>query len=206
MVTAFVVTTPNSGGKTNPLKKVCVFYIKCFCYNYCLLISRILMSGRTQLKLDNATFKTTLLYRQLQVMAVQYRLNYSRLMIGITIPCVLAMETVCLYNTISLVSGRGGNDSLGYNLLYAWTGIMLVVNVVYMFGMLAEVFNTSTEVLRMLNANPKLRRNPWFRRWVRSCQVLKIFIGGSNYLDRLTPLTLEDFVINQTVSLLLLRN
>ncbi len=164
------------------------------------------MSGTTQLKIDNATFKTTLLYRQLQVMAVQYRLNYSRLMIGISIPCALVMETVCLYNTISLISGRGGNDSLGYNLLYAWTGIMLMVNIVFMLGLLAEVFNTSTEVLRMLNANPKLRRNQWFRRWLRSCPVLKIYIGGTNYLDRLTPLTLEEFVIDQTVSLLLFKN
>ncbi len=160
---------------------------------------------RTTVNTDNVKRNTTLLYRQLQVMAIQYRLNYSRVMIGISIPCVIAMETVCLYNTISLVSGRRANDSLGYNLLYAWTGIMLLLNVILMFGMLADVFNVSTKVLETINAKPEFRKSPWFRRWLRSCQVLKIYFGGTNYLDRLTPLTLEDFVINQTVSLLLLK-
>lgn len=168
------------------------------------MLYRILLSGIT-VKINIDKRKTTLLYRQLQVMAIQYRLNYS-LMVGIAIPCVICMETVCLYNTLSLVSGQSANDSMVYNLLYAWTGVMLVVNVVYMFGMLADAFNVSTEVLGMLNANPNLRRSAWFRRWLRSCQVLKIYMGGTNFLDRSTPLVIEEFVINQTVSLLLLNN
>ncbi len=163
------------------------------------------MRGAT-VSIDNNKLKATLLYRQLQVMAIEYRLIYSRLMIGTIIPCVIAMETVCLYNTILLVSGRSSNDSMGYNLLYAWCGVVLLGNIIFMLGMLAAVFNVSTEVLRKLSAKPELRKNSWFRRWLRSCQVLKIYFGGTNYLDRLTPLAVEDFVINQTVSLLLLKN
>ncbi len=148
----------------------------------------------------------TTLYRQLQVMAVQYRLNYSRFMIGTIIPVMIAMETICLYNTVSFLSGRSTNDSSGLNLLYAWSGFMVLFNVIFMLGLLAEVFNVSTKVIRMMNVSSNMRKHSWFRRWLRSCQVLKIYFGGNNYLDRLTPLAVENFIIEQTASLLLLKN
>lgn len=145
-------------------------------------------------------------YRELQLVCIQYRVIYSRFMIGSIMPCFMSMSIMCLYNTIKTVSGENESSSTGYNLLYAWAGMICISNTLYMFGILADVSNVSEKVLGRLRGKVEFRKNKWFRKWLRSCPTLKIYFGGSNYLERRTPLNLTDFVIEQTVSLLLLKN
>lgn len=163
------------------------------------------MNLRTSLN-GTTTSKTTSLYRQLQLVCIQYRINYSRYMIGSIMPCFLSMSVICLYNTIIKISGRSANGSWGYSVLYAWSGMICILNILFMFGILADVYNVSHKVLQRLEANEEFRKHIFFRRWLKSCPTLKIYFGGSNFLDRHTPLNLQNFVIEQTVSLLLLKN
>jgi len=47
--------------------------------------------------------------------------------------------------------------------------------------------------------------NEYTRKMLRSLFPIKVMFGnGNNFIDKLTPLIMQDFVINQTVSLLLL--
>lgn len=157
-------------------------------------------------KPNSETRSLTLFRRQLQIMAIQYRLNHSQFQIGCGIPCWMAMETICLYNTLSLLGGSDTGGSIWYNLLYAWSGTVCFFVIIFVFGILADVYNVSAAVQEMIDGNPGLKRSKWLKRWVKSCPILKIYFGGTNYLDRLTPLNFQDLVIDQTVSLLLLKN
>ncbi len=150
--------------------------------------------------------KLTLFRRQLQVMAIQYRLNHSQFQIGFAIPSLIALQTISLYNTISLISGKDTGASIWYNLLYAWCGVVCFFMIIYVFGILADVYNVSNGVQKQINGTHDLKRNKWFKRWIKSCPALRIYFGGSNFLDRLTPLNFQDFVINQTVGLMLLQH
>lgn len=150
--------------------------------------------------------QTHIFYRQLQLLCIQYRLNYSRYMIGSIMPCLVSMSVICWYNTIKKISGQNVNASMGYSLLYGWGGFVSLLNVLFMFGILVDVSNVSKKVLRRVNCKEEFRKNKWFRRWLKSCPTLKIYFGGSNFLERRTPLNLTKFVIEQTVSLLLLKN
>jgi hypothetical protein len=42
------------------------------------------------------------------------------------------------------------------------------------------------------------------RREIKSCTRMKVGFGSANYIDHLTPFVMEDFCINQTLSLILL--
>lgn len=44
----------------------------------------------------------------------------------------------------------------------------------------------------------------WMRRFVKSCQLIKIRFGSLNFIEELTPLTCLDFANNLTIQLLLL--
>lgn len=144
-------------------------------------------------------------YRQLQILSLEYRNCFSRVMLAIATSGYLVVGTVSLYNTIQFVSGRDTTGSLEYNLIYMWGGVAALLDIIFMNGLLAGVYKASLAVQSCLNANLQLKRSRWFRKWLRSCQVLRVYFGGTNYFDELTPLNLLDFVIDQTVSLLLVK-
>jgi hypothetical protein len=54
------------------------------------------------------------------------------------------------------------------------------------------------------NNNNNKKRYHQVRREIKSCTRMKVGFGSANYIDRLTPLVMEDFCINQTLSLILL--
>ncbi len=150
--------------------------------------------------------KLTLFYRQLQIMSMHYRLNFSQVQLGFAIPSFIAFQTACLYNSITLISGKDTGGPIWYSLMFAWNEVVIICLVMFAFGIFADVFNISNEIQQKLNERYDLKRNKWFRRWIKSCPVLKIYFGGSNYVDRLTALNIQDFTINQTASLMLLQN
>lgn len=116
------------------------------------------MNLRTSLN-EITTSSTTSLYRQLQIVCIQYSLNYSRYMIGSIMPCFLSMSIICLYNTVINISGRSASASFEYSVLYAWSGTICVTNILFMFGILADVYNLSNKVLRKLEGKEEFRKH-----------------------------------------------
>lgn len=146
-------------------------------------------------------------YRELQLLSTEYRACFSKVMLAVVTSGFLVTGTVSLYNTIQFASGNeSAGGSLQYNIIYMWAGIASLGDTVFINGILADTYKTSSSVLNNLKTQVQLKKSKWFQRWLKSCPVIKVYFGGTNYYDELTPLNLLDFVIDQTVSLLLLKN
>lgn len=141
--------------------------------------------------------------RKLQLMLCQYRDIYSHTMLVSIAVCIMVLETACLYNSVDSAR-KGISIFYGMNFLYAWCACILSANVIWFFGTLASVYETSKKVNETLKSKREFATKKWFRRWLKSLPVLRVYLGGTNYVEALTPLNMEDFVISQTVSLLLL--
>ncbi|CAL8120938.1 unnamed protein product [Orchesella dallaii] len=59
---------------------------------------------------------------------------------------------------------------------------------------------------KALDMKMRASERAWMRRYVKSFCPIKCYLGQVNYIDELTPLNLLEFCINQTVSLLMIRN
>jgi len=156
-------------------------------------------------KVTNKTQKKGLEFRELQLMCIQYRHIYSKYFLSINTVCIIILATLCLYNTIATAVDDGeGSKQLGMSILYFWCTIGTATCLVINYGILADVQAFSDSVLREVKSKLEFKQSRWFTRFLKSCPVLRIYIGGSNYFENLTPLNLWSFVVDQTVSLLLL--
>ncbi|CAL8121156.1 unnamed protein product [Orchesella dallaii] len=150
--------------------------------------------------------KKILMFRELQLLCIQHRAIYSKYFVVANTICVITLAILCLNNSIvAAFDPMGGMQQLGFDLLYLWctfgTGLVLVT----MTGILSDVYRVSKSLRRNLNGNVELKRNCWFKRFLQSCPILRIYIAGNNFVDELTPLTFENFVIMETVDILLLK-
>lgn len=156
--------------------------------------------------MDNVSSETVFhakSFRKLQLLLGTYRNIYSKSMVGILTAGVVVLQVIFLFNTIALTK-EGASNQLAMYLLNLWASIMGAFILIFIFGSLADVYTYSEGVSESINGKVSLMKNKWFRRYHKSCPTLRIYFGGSNYLDGLTPLNLVEFTIDQTVSLLLL--
>lgn len=80
--------------------------------------------------------------------------------------------------------------------------ILMIMNV-NVFGFGGKIFEGSNEVLETWKQLDKLEIHKWFKRAMKSNYSLKIKYSGA-YIDKLTPLVLNGFLIEQTITLVLL--
>lgn len=105
-----------------------------------------------------------------------------------------------LVNFIHLVSAKDTGGPIWFSLIWVLGALDVFLMVIFSFGVLSNVYNDSKQVLGNIRVRLQLKRNKWFKSWPKSCPALRIYFGGANYLDRIPPLNIHDFVINQTVS------
>lgn len=76
------------------------------------------------------------------------------------------------------------------------------------YSTIAKVNKNSELLLKTMKTGQTKIRKPAllarYQRFLRSCQPITIYIGDLNYVEVNTPLVVQDFVINQTVNLLLM--
>lgn len=137
-------------------------------------------------------------FRELQVMTVNYRHLNSNLVIIPYMASGIASEITALYNCIALTMPT---QMFIFSL---WTALVNASTFIFAYGCLADVYQTSLESEQRTICNTNLMKNKWFRRYVRSCPILKISFGSGNFLEAQTPLNIQKFVMDQTVSLLLM--
>ncbi|CAL8128263.1 unnamed protein product [Orchesella dallaii] len=188
------------------------------CYSFQILASLILQGycmktyiskfGSAMRKTKTVTSTTrnkVMEFRELQIFAIHYRLINSSYFLGFHTFCLIIVGVICLYNTIIWAQNPDASSvQLGLNVLYLWCSFVTIFITVFIYGILADVYKISKQVEKAMNCNEKLKTDKWLTRFLKTCPPIRVFIGGSNFLDELTPLTLEDFVISQTVSLLLM--
>lgn len=68
----------------------------------------------------------------------------------------------------------------------------------------AQLYEMSQIVLRNIRSNQYLMTNSYLRRCYKSWRPLRIYLGSTNFYEAATPLVLMDFLVGQTVALLLM--
>ncbi|CAL8140564.1 unnamed protein product [Orchesella dallaii] len=149
-------------------------------------------------------------FRELQIIGILHREVYSSYALPVSMICCISMQIVCLFNTITVLLKENGKETeedlqIGLNLVYLWCTFVAASAILVLFGILADVYKVGRHVHSELNSLFELKRSKRFRRFLKSCPILRVYIGGSNFIDELTPLTAENLAIDQTVSLLLLQ-
>jgi len=110
-------------------------------------------------------------------------------------------------NIISLYSSFKLSSALPVPMLifYVLAAFDCAFVILVVYGGLSDVYKTSKRLNKELNGNVEMQVNRWFRTFFKSCQLIKAHFGETCFIDELTPLIFEAFVIQQTVSLLLLQ-
>ncbi len=147
---------------------------------------------------------TSLMFREIEVMCNEYRSLYSYSVISHCIVCMMIFHTLSFYACIKF----GLDLPLSMFLFFSSAALNICVVVLCMYTSMANVVRASTFVLkvklRSAMGNGTMRPSPWFRRYLKSCKILKIYVGNTNFVEPMTPLIVEQFSIQQTASLLLL--
>lgn len=152
--------------------------------------------------------KVTQMYREIQIFSQAFNEVHQRFVLTASILCAIANQTILLYNLICTELSVG---TILYLLLFLTLLVDLVVITLCMYGMMAELSRDSENKIDKLllcrgkKINASSKATAWLKRFHRSCQPIKVQFGSGNWLEPLTPLNIEDFVISQTTNLLLLQ-
>jgi hypothetical protein len=152
-------------------------------------------------------------YRELQVIQSMFNGCMQTWFVPALIFTGSMMQVVCMFATVRL------HDRIpmpGF-LFFPMMGVDNFITVFFMNDFASGIVMKSEMYLRMWKNSSlimgkeikgkKRQIVPMLnKREIKSCGLMKVRFGGANYIDRLTPLVMEDFCINQTLSLILLNN
>lgn len=90
-------------------------------------------------------------------------------------------------------------------LVFPLIGVNAIIYDILIFTVASSVHNLSQDILQSFCRKISgISMDPVERRRTKCCSVLKIKFG-SNFIDRGTPLVIQDFCMNQTVNLVLIK-
>ncbi|CAL8093445.1 unnamed protein product [Orchesella dallaii] len=144
---------------------------------------------------------STLIYRQIQLLARQYNEIHQRSITSAIIISVVFTQSICLYALVDL------HDDMMW-VIMVFFGMMAVdcfFAIAMLCGTLADTYDISVKILKDMKRRHNHRGFKWLSRFHRSCQAIKIRFGMTNFMEKLTPLNFENFSLCQTVNLLLVK-
>lgn len=173
-----------------------VILIKC----YCLRAYILLLEHKIKFRFNSASF---LLYSELQIFGTVYRELYSYFT-AVFMWAALIMYTIGLYALIKFAFTLTFSMACMF-LILAFDGFFCTF---IGYSTLANVFVTSRRLLSVKIDRHLISVGSGYglalcRRLVKSCQLIRIYVGDLNYVEESTPLIVQDFVAGQTVNLLL---
>lgn len=140
--------------------------------------------------------KITLLYRQIQILSGHHNSIHQRLIVTTMINATVFTQSICIYCLVSLENLPWMNK-----LFFTMMGFDCFCTIVMLCGALADVYDVSSKLLNYLCR--RHRRNPWLYRFHKSCRPIKMHFGITNFMEKLTPLNLQQFSFLQTANMLL---
>jgi hypothetical protein len=186
---------------TTCMFQLCLIFLQG--YNFAKYTKGYIQAVQQQLKLNGSreVLWAIQVFRELQLMVTTYhrQLTSRSVLIGFVLigPVVQIMAN---YILIQLIRGKSQLPTAFIINL----GAMAFVTFCILFqatGFLSMVYQESKDIQKELRRNA---RNKGFRRFCRSCPVLKVSLGGSgNFFEPDTSLNVEQFSMNQTINLLL---
>lgn len=126
-------------------------------------------------------------------------------LIGTQLIACLVVLCMCQIIPASLLlncSVRSG-IVLPLKMLYLCFVLDTLAIVFFAYGLAANLHYISIETLRSLRSNQKLMRDKCLKRVLTSCRELKVKLGEANFLERTTPLIVEQFCITWIINLVL---
>lgn len=114
------------------------------------------------------------------------------------------LESFCLFVCIKL---HGETPYPGF-VLFPILVVDTVIHNMFVFTVASWVHNESHEVLHRLAKQSVVlgrKEKGVDKRMIKASTVFRVKVGSSNYVDKGTPLVMQDFCMNQTVNLILLQ-
>ncbi|CAL8143302.1 unnamed protein product [Orchesella dallaii] len=174
---------------------ICFTYIPSFFFNKTLRF----LSRMIGIRHKNKVKKVQLL-RQIQLLLISYNDIHKRFGVVCIVGQSVVLLTICSYALIRL----GDNLMPIHFIFFLAAAIQAFVTIMFVFGEMGKVYQTSEMVLEQGKKVVELQKDPWFRRVLRSWPKQKIRMGEVNYLDSLTPFNMANFSISLTVNMLLM--
>lgn len=143
-------------------------------------------------------------YRAIQVLEKYFNAcPHIKRIIPLTVFITPTLQIITQYVCISLRDAVPLPGFLVFPLIAADT----IINNVLILTLGSGVHSGSQKALQLLNRRKQrgLKPDRIIRRKVKSCSLLKIRFG-SNFIDRGTPLVIQDFCMGQTVNLILINS
>lgn len=142
-------------------------------------------------------------FRQLQIILTTYNELFAVHILSIFIFVTASMEVCCLYGTIQALQA-GTLFQSSHGLILAFSVVASIFNLFFVLGILADIHMVSEDVHKRMQTHSQIQRRAWCRKWIASCPKMVVYFSRGNYLQKITTLSVQDFVVNQVVSLLLL--
>jgi len=174
------------------------------CINLCAYIKQI----GNKLTGDASNLKKNLpYYRQLQILGRYYNLIQQDGLVIMTMVILMLAFIVSFYGMIEL--GSSGTSSAMELAVLAVSGSQAMLFLLLYTTALGKLHVEVSGLCKRIKTQliPRIsdkNDKKWVERYVRSCQPLKCYIGYSGFVDELSPLVVNDFCINQIVTLVLL--
>ncbi len=142
--------------------------------------------------------------RSLQILLIYFReVNTTAVIFGFCFGQGL-VQTVVTFTLLDLIKNERVHDEMFITIGHAWTIPVCVFSCVSMLGVFGQVYNTCLEMSSKFQKNENLIRGKYFRRFHRSCPILRVHVGPTNFVEMQTAINLEQIVLEQTVELQLL--
>ncbi|OXA38333.1 hypothetical protein Fcan01_26814 [Folsomia candida] len=163
------------------------------------LLNCLQLLNREIYKIQNATDNTSCIrmYRYVQILEKSFNAFLTKRIVPTIISCIPAIQIFALFVCITY----HGEIALPGFAIFPLLGICAVINNILVISLASMVNTSSQRVLNALAQNTVGKRG-LLRRELTSLGVLKIKFG-SNFIDRGTPLVMQNFCISQTVSMCL---
>lgn len=151
------------------------------------------------LKRNNITaFMRT--WREIQIMVGAYNSIHQGRLSSCTTALLSFVAVISLYRIFSV--SKSLTPDVGMFILLAVDTTLLIVEVDGYFK--GGVFVKSKALVQAMKSNNKVYGQVLGRRYLKSMQALKIYVGSDNFYDQLIALSMLNFNVQQTVTLLLL--
>ncbi len=139
-------------------------------------------------------------FNQLQILIKNYNQSYKNGTVCVLI-FIIVEAILSLYACISL----GKFLPPERRIIFGYTVNNMLCCMVIIFDVLADIYEESLQILEIFRVKfyKQLAEKKANRRLVWSFTPLKISLGESNFVDKSTPPTCEQMIIDQTVNLAL---
>lgn len=156
-------------------------------------------------KLTNRrTKENCLLFRQIQVMLVEFRRLYSSKIVSAAAVGIVILQITMAYLWIDLCrQGKAQEQALIVG-IGIFVSIEIATISTFLFGNLGKVYAAATASKEEIRANKVAMMRKEYRKFAKACPVLKIYLGDQNYLEPSTSLVFEEFVLDNLIGLLVI--